>query len=83
MNDEHLQWEIAYQKQPEEQAQQTEGLSKKPDTELGKRTTPGNRRANLHIVRGLDVNGLKYLSVPMAWREFSFHFVVKSISFEL
>lgn len=36
MNDEHTEWEIAYQKQTEEQTQQTEGLSKKPDPEPGK-----------------------------------------------
>lgn len=66
MNDEHVEWEIAYHKQPEERAQETEGLSKKPDSEPGKLTTPGNRTASLHIVGGLDVNGFKYLSVLVA-----------------
>lgn len=72
MNDEHTEWEIAYQKQTEEQTQQTEGLSKKPDPEPGKWGTPGNRTAILHVVGGLDVNGLKYLPGPVARREFYF-----------
>lgn len=48
-----MEWEIAYQKQAEDWAQETEGLSTQPGTDPGRPTTPGNRTAALHEVEVL------------------------------
>lgn len=47
-----MEWEIAYQKQAEDWAQETEGLSTQPGTDPGRPTTPGTWEQNSSSSRG-------------------------------